>query len=221
MTLRALLALSALAALPACGDHEVATVGTQMIAAKALADEPAAIDALHALATCQARILSAGSIDVDGDGAGEFGTVQEMTGACGVRQSPDGSKRGAPLSPPSLPAAWATIDAAGVVTKGGYAFILYLPDDSAGGGWVHETGNGESASVTGSIGTDAAEARWCAYAWPVQRGSTGSRCFFVNETGTVLQSANDVARHSGASSPPPPGSASAAGGDGDTWTPVN
>jgi hypothetical protein len=85
--------------------------------------------------------------------------------------------------------------------------------------------------VTGSIGTDVAEARWCAYAWPVLRGNTGNRCFFVNESGNVTQSLNDVARHSGPADPPDPGNAlvpggsgaavGTVGGDGDVWKAVN
>jgi hypothetical protein len=73
--------------------------------------------------------------------------------------------------------------------------------------------------------------RWCAYAWPIARGNSGNRCFFVNEAGDVLQSPNDVYPHQGAVGLPDPGSAflpgtmnlaiGTVGSDGNEWKVTN
>jgi type II secretory pathway pseudopilin PulG len=203
-----------------------------LLAAKLSANETAAIATLRNLASAQAMAQGGGRIDVDGDGIGEFGTFLEMTGSVGVRQGPakDGTMRGRTINPPILTAALSMVDGQGIVTKSGYAFVIYLPDAS-GKGWVHETGPAGAAALSGAVGTDAAEERWCAYAWPVARGNSGNRCFFVNQEGDVYQSANDGARHSGVGGPVPADSAfpagslepvpGQAGADGDAWKIVN
>ena len=63
----------------------------------------------------------------------------------------------------------------------GYYFKVFLPGaDSA---------MATSASVPpgDKVNADAQESRFCVYAWPVTLGKTGSRSFFVNESGVVMQ----------------------------------
>ena len=182
-------------------------------------------------------------MDVDKDGIGEYGTFAEMTGTEGVRTSADGASRGAVLSPCVASPALANADANGIVTKSGYAFRIYLP--GTGGNAVHEgaasrwTGGGSCGSCcpkrsggtapaptprvlvpgspfTGPVDTDLAEKRWCAYAWPVARGNSGMRAFFVDETGSVYQCANDRIGYSGLARGPAFDAAFAPGG-GPGW----
>ena len=137
-------------------------------------------------------------IDVDGDGIGEYGTILELTGTAGVRTSPDGSDRGKPLSPAVLSPALANVNANGIVTKSGYCFRIYLP--AKGGAAARE--RGPAGPLTAPVDADAAEVRWCAYAWPVSIGNSGNRAFFVYESGDVYQCANDRAKYSGPSGGP-------------------
>ena len=37
---------------------------------------------------------------------------------------------------------------------------------------------------------DNCEILWCAYAWPLDAGNTGNRCFFVNQEGDLMQTSN-------------------------------
>jgi hypothetical protein len=217
-----MIVLIVLGCLVLCGIPGLAIVAAiaipNLLAAKLSANETAAIATCRNLCSCQAQIQASGKIDVDEDGIGEYGTFLEMTGTVGVRTK---AGRGAPVSPPVLSSSLANVDSRGIVVKSGYAYILYLPD-ATGKGWVHETGG---TSLSGPVGTDEAEVRWCVYAWPVVRGNTGNRCFFVNEAGDVFQSANEMARHSGTMAPPAPDSMSPGhgqvGGDGDVWKIVN
>ena len=198
---------------------------------RGVSGETAAIAILRNLASCQALTQSFGSIDVDGDRVGEHGTLLERSGATGLRTAADGSSLGKRMAPPVLTQSLARVSPEGFATRAGYHFLIYLPDRS-GKGWVHEVGPAERFRMTGAVGTDAAETRWCAYAWPVQRGQTGSRCFFVNQEGDVMQSSNEVARWSGSRIPAPDSAllgigmtarvaVGTRGRDGDVWKVAN
>ena len=162
-------------------------------------NETAAIATLRNLATCQAQIQTTGKVDCDRDGIGEFGTLQEMSGAVGVRKSVEGQDRGNPIQPAILAPAFQTVDGDGRVVRNGYVYQLFLPDNQTQAGWVHESAGGGFAGGSSVVGTDLAETTWCMYAWPVEQGKTGSRAFFINQSGDVLQTSNDRKRHEGTS----------------------
>jgi hypothetical protein len=102
--------------------------------------------------------------------------------------------------------AFGAVDANGVVSKGGYCFIIYLP--TAGGTAVTEAGGLPPAT---SADADVQERRWACYAWPIDYGSTGYRCFVVNQQGEVQQASNElgpgVGVYDGRADIPLPGSA--------------
>ena len=142
------------------------------------------------------RLLAATNpvwIDADGDGKGEYGTFLEMSGAVGVRKgfvpgSPSASNfsvKGEVLSPPVLSSVFANLTPVGYCTKSGYAYMVLLPDTAVPASYVHETGGAGVppgfAGGTGSVGVDASEVAWCAYAQPMAIGSTGTRRFFTNQ----------------------------------------
>ncbi|NUN53399.1 MAG: hypothetical protein HUU06_11520 [Planctomycetaceae bacterium] len=223
--------------------------GTPLASRKRQSNEAAAIAVLRNLASCQAQIQTSGKIDGDRDGIGEYATFLELTGSVGVRarfEPGDGggpawsdfSRKGSPVNPPVLSPALANADPLGVVTKAGYCFRLFLPDSAVPAGFTREKGPAASVSLeggTGKVGVEASETHWCAYAWPMERGSSGNRAFFVNQAGDVMQSANDLARWSGPEKAPPGESAFEAGvagitgrvavgtkgNDGEVWKVVN
>ena len=168
-----------------------------LLAAKLSSNETAALATLRNLASCQAQVQTSGKIDVDNDGIGEYGTFLEMTGSIGVRKSADWSVKGTVVSPAILSPALANVDANGFVTKSGYAFMIFLPNNSATAGFASEKSGG--TFTNGPLGTDYAETTWCAYGQPVARGNSGNRRFFVSQSGDVMQSANEVAKGQGTS----------------------
>ena len=208
-------------------------------------NEALAIRALRNIAVCQAHIQTSGKIDSDDDGIGEHGTLMEMAGGTGVRNgfiaggsvpsSADFSMQGRKVDPPILSPLFAAVDGEGVVRRNGYCFRVFLPDASMPAEFVHETGPGDAVGLdggVGAIGVDLSETTWCAYAWPVKRGETGNRVFFVYQEGDVLQSANEKGKWEGARGPT--GSSAyrgagitgapavgTAGRDGDVWKVVN
>jgi hypothetical protein len=213
---------------------------------KADSNETAAIATLRHLAAAQAQCQTMGKIDCDHDGIGEFGTFLEMAGVVGVRKgflpgaapdraSADFGKIGRAMSPPVLAPALGGVDASGIVTKAGYCFRIFLPDSRDPAGFVHETGPKVPglAGGSGRIGVDLAETHWCAYAWPIVNGQSGTRVFFVNQMGDVLQSSNERAGWSGTGKPVEPASAFLGAGatstiaigtqgrDGDLWRVTN
>jgi prepilin-type N-terminal cleavage/methylation domain-containing protein len=178
-----------------------------LLAAKLSSNETAAIATLRNLASCQAQIQTSGKIDCDSDGIGEYGGFLEMTGTVPVRKgftagtpsTSDFSAKGTPVNPPILSPALANVDANGFVTKSGYAFMIFLPDGATPAGFAHETGPAASVAVSAALGVDLAETTWCAYAQPVAHGNSGNRRFFVNQSGDVMQSANDTTKFQGVS----------------------
>jgi hypothetical protein len=178
-----------------------------------LSSETAAIASLRNLASAQAQFESAGVVDVDEDGIGEYGFFQEMacdpdkyasskdTGqyvhVAGPRLDGSGSQRGEvrprSVDKGSLSPSWALGRPDGIRTRAGYCFRILLP--GKGGVGVKERATGEP--FDGEVDTDLAEAAWCCYAWPEKRGESGKRVFFVNQTGDVLQAANEMAQYEG------------------------
>jgi hypothetical protein len=199
-------------------------------------NETSAIATLRNISSAQALSRDKALIDVDKDGTGEVGTFLELTGSAGVRKSPDWSTKDSALSPPLLSLAMSNVDSDGIVTKSGYCYRIYLPDTAPRAGFVHETGPAASAGFSGGTGkvhTDLAETTWCAYAWPVDQGFSGNRVFFVDQSGDVMESSNEVAEWSGKERAPPGNSAflgkgitgslaiGTCGQDGDVWKVVN
>lgn len=226
-----------------------------LLAAKLSANETSAIATLRSLGTAQVMVQGAVRIDMDNDAIGEFGTFMELSGRVGVRRgflagtppSGDFAATGNPIRPPVISASLGNVEPAGYVTKGGYAFMVFLPDSSTPEArWVHEenTGtadapvpalspSGQTGGSTGRVGVDLSESLWCAYAIPMNRGQSGNRAFFTSQTGMLLQSANDVAKHQGNAAAMDGRSAflgdgitsavavGTAGNDGDVWKVTN
>jgi len=209
-----------------------------LLAAKLVSNETAAMATLKALTTAQQMVQSSTGIDTDGDGTGEFGTFLELSAAAGVRRAytpgPPGSSTFAPplgpkLYPAPLSASLSMVDGTGYVTKAGYAFMVFLPDATPVALWVHEVNSGtptapvpalsvagSSLGGTTSIGVNLSEFTWCAYAQPVTRNVSGNRCFFVNVAADIINCPNLFANHAGTATAIDPRSALRLGGAGIT-----
>lgn len=193
-----------------------------LLAAKLAANETSAIATLRNLTSAQAMVQGAGRIDVDNDAIGEYGTFLELTGRTKVRRGrinsvPPGSDfsvTGPEIRPAVLSTSLGNVDGNGFAGKGGYFFMILLPDSSPVAGWVHErnngtaqaplpdlTSSGQNGGGSGKIGTDLAESIWMCYAVPATVGTSGNRCFFTCQNGDLLQSHNEVAKHTGAAVP--------------------
>jgi type IV pilus assembly protein PilA len=216
-----------------------------LLASKQNANETGAIATMRHIFTAQAQVAVTGKIDADRDGKGEHGTFLEMTGTVGVRRglvpgvpaTSDFSSKGELFNPPVLSSVYARVDANGFATKAGYAYMIFLPDGSTPAGFVHETnvaGLGAGlAGGSGAVGVDNAEVAWCAYGQPIHYAGSGTRRFFVNQRGDILQSPNDRTRRSGVNAPIQPDSAflgsaitspialGTTGRDGEEWRVAN
>ena len=184
------------------------------------ANETAVIGSLRAIATGQFKFKTLALVDVNGNGAYEFGTMAEMTGEETLRGSANEK-----LTPSILPMSLTDPDEEGRYVRHGYYFALYLPDDA---------GLGLSGQVSG-IDADLAAEYWSLVAWPVQ-GNRGEATFFINQQGEIVK--NDDSVYHGTDSVPPAGAAllgtsqpeeiqstnlaiNETGADGQIWTVVN
>jgi hypothetical protein len=194
--------------------------------------EIAVVGTLRSLMNAQGTFVTRCVVDQDGDGQGEYGFFTELSGSAIPRTRSVRLAVGDVFS-----GAFAAIDANGVVGKTGYCFIMYLP--TAGGPAITEVGGLPGANPADA---DVQETRWACYAWPIDYGYTGYRCFIVNQQGEICQASNEmsanVGYYEGPLGIPAPGSAllpnggresnldsrfplpTETGSDGQTWAQV-
>lgn len=176
------------------------------VSARVSSNENAAIATLRTIASAQAQVMSQAAIDCDADGSGEAGYFGELSGLTAIRvYSAAGPVPGPPtamLDPDLLPTKFGgmTSDGThGIVQRQGYYYKMWLPDgsDFAPIGAVGEdpAGGATAGSMPGSAN---AEIMWCCYAWPVQRGKTGNRAFFIDAGGEVVSTQNTTTQLGGA-----------------------
>lgn len=210
----------------------------RFLAARRSANETSAITVMRSIVGAQVSLQSAGSIDTDSDGQGEFGYLGELSGTRPARMSVAGSPAAGiagthEINPSPLLPSMGQV-AQSVVTHSGYVFQIWLPGSAnAPMTGIAEDGNG--GKLAGPFpDPNACETRFCAYAWPVRAGATGSRAFFVNQEGVILETPNRGATpYSGLGNGPDFDAAFAAAGDmsagfarglpaadGNTWRPV-
>ena len=163
------------------------------------ANETAAVGTLRTLIASQVQFKGAAIVDQDNDGTGEYGFFQELTGTAPPR-----------IVAPQVPAivrpgeyitqGLGNVDAAGIASKSGYHFYMYLPTGAAGN--IGET-NPLAAGVAANA--VAQESHFICYAWPATFGSSGKRCFVVNQQAEVYTARNmagGVALYNGAGAVP-------------------
>jgi prepilin-type N-terminal cleavage/methylation domain-containing protein len=179
----------------------------KMMSARISANENAAIATLRSIASAQAQLQSSSAIDTDADGGGEYGYFGELAGSAQLRSFAPATPTaptvlGGLLVPSILPTPFSNIrvvSSEGIVTRSGYNFKIYLP-----GATVSATGVIPGIAETGAAGvggavagagvpdSDNCEILWAAYAWPEVRSSTGTRTFFINQEGDLLQYLNNA-----------------------------
>jgi hypothetical protein len=135
---------------------------------------------LRTLHTAQQVFTAACAVDLDGDGVGEIGTLGELTGFDALR----GRAANGRFDPPILPPSIRPTGSHGTAARAGYLFRLYLPGRD--GAWLRVD---EDA---GRLDVDAAETRWCAFAWPAHHDAETTRTFRIDETGRVTATAARV-----------------------------
>ncbi|TAJ24342.1 MAG: hypothetical protein EPO68_01555 [Planctomycetota bacterium] len=79
---------------------------------------------------------------------------------------------------------------------------MYLPDATAGttGAIPEDVAGGATAGTEPN--PNNCEILWCCYAWPIDAGKSGNRCFFINQDGDVLQFGNKAGVYNGAVAAP-------------------
>jgi prepilin-type N-terminal cleavage/methylation domain-containing protein len=207
----------------------------RVLGARLSANETSAIATMRAIVTAQMQVVSAGSIDTDSDGRAEFGYFGELAGTIPTRiAGPGGPAAGLigvhELAPSPLLGSMGSVTNS-VTTHSGYIFQIWLPD-AAGAGIAEDLAGGKIAGPFPD--PDLNEDVFCAYAWPMRAGATGNKCFFINQDGLIVQTANRGAgAYSGVGAGPAFDAAFLVGGsmhaqhalnvvgvDGRTWAPV-
>jgi prepilin-type N-terminal cleavage/methylation domain-containing protein len=208
--------------------------------ARTSANEVSAVATLRAVLASQNQVVSSPAIDTDADGIAEFGYFAELAGSVPARISVGGAPAaGVPgtdeLVPSPLLSTLGGVNQS-VLTRAGYIFQIWLPGPSAGGlapGIPEDPTGGKTAAAFPD--PDTSENAWCAYAWPLTVRYSGTPCYFVNQEGVLMQSANrGAAPYSGIGAGPgfdaafsqagnmtsPIAINGVLGADGNLWVPV-
>jgi type IV pilus assembly protein PilA len=159
-----------------------------LLSARLNANESAAIATLKNISSGQAQCQASGVIDVNANGAGEYGFFGELSGRTAIRGGT------ATITPPVLSTAFGNV-AASRVSRSGYLFQMYLPLVTGAG--ISEDATGGDPDNGQAVGPSQAETMWCCYAWPITRGNSGNRTFFINQAGDVLSTAGAVVAYNG------------------------
>jgi prepilin-type N-terminal cleavage/methylation domain-containing protein len=152
-----------------------------LLGSRMVANETSTICSLRTLALAQAEFRARRIIDQDANGIGEYGFLQELAGTV--------IPRGWTLllDPPSISSALGNVDANGLVTKSGYAYVFFLP--GGGGVEIREPAAGVGPAANPADAREQ-ETRWCCYAIPMTIRNTGNRAFVVNHEAAVFGTAN-------------------------------
>ena len=151
----------------------------KLMSARLSANENAAISTMRMIVSAQSQIRSSVACDGDRDGKGEYGMLGELTGSRSIR---DTDFHIPPILSPTMGELIVDGCDGTLVQRSGYYIQIFVPGSNGGMVSDHPVAGDTSA---GRIDSDAAESRWCAYAWPVDAGSTGNRSFFVDHRGSV------------------------------------
>jgi prepilin-type N-terminal cleavage/methylation domain-containing protein len=172
----------------------------KLFSARISANENGAIATLRSIASAQAQCQSSNAIDTDADGGGEYAFFGELSGQLPMRifdETIPGPAVGvAPddlLDPPILPTAFGQVVdtglGTGVVSRAGYFFQMWLPEQVDANGAVLAVGEDVAGgAIAGTLpSSNDAEILWGCYAWPVDAEKTGNRAFFINQEGDLMQ----------------------------------
>ncbi len=194
-----------------CFKPQTVPATSLLSAARISSNETSAIGSLRSVSTSQNQFQNGNVKDRDLDGVGEYGFFTELSGTLPV---PVGTEQGSEARPPFVNSVFGTTSQqnGGIATKSGYHFLMYLPSGSSQNPQpIRENGQRvppasfmpPTEAETDEI--NAQETRWVCYAWPVEPGTTGNRCFMINQSGEVMLSKN--ATYNGMNSIPAPNAA--------------
>ena len=175
------------------GDGQALDLGEmagRLEGARQSANESAAIATLRTIASAQTQAQASAIIDADGDGGGEYAYLAELAGTVPLRGL-DGP--GPDVAYPALlPSSFGDVSPEGSKERSGYIYRVYLPGATEGGRTpgLPEAAGGGCAAGGPLPAPDNAEILWCAYAWPIDAGTTGTRAFFINHEGDLRETAN-------------------------------
>ncbi len=166
--------------------------------------EATIVAALGRVAASQAAVQAAGSIDLDSDGIGEYGSLSDLLGW----RSPSGGaeSRAAAVRAALKPNGWMW-DRLRNLRFGSFNVVVYLPsvEGRAMAADAHPHGFPDPLE---RIDVDVAETTWCAYAWPSEDAKFAAHAYVVSSSGVVLRTEDYYSRDDA----PRPGAAFVSGG---------
>jgi hypothetical protein len=136
-------------------------------------NEAAAVSTLRAIFTAEQTFRANALRDEDNDGEGEFGFLAELLG-----QPRPGEKR----ARAATPLVSGTFQREGKdFVRGGYRFRVYLPAEDGS-----PIGEHEKPARLQRVDGDLAETVVVVVAWPVSKGMSGHRAFYLDGEGRLL-----------------------------------
>jgi hypothetical protein len=141
------------------------------------ARETAAVATLRNIASAERQFRELRTVDRDGDGRAEYGTLAELAGSRDLRGDPALGR----LDPALISGAFRHPDPDGTVTRSGYRFRILLP----GGDGQPLCPDADPAAFD-RVRPDAAARGFLVHAWPVTHEPGCARTFLAGPDGRVF-----------------------------------
>ena len=158
-----------------------------LTAARVNTNEAAALGTMESIRTAEETYRARGFSDSDRDGKGSYGFLAELSG----ERARQGRR---PLATPLLRKGYVK-NAGHAHERNGYYFRVYLPAEDGS-----PVGGNEDPERLETVDGDLAETVMVFVAWPVARGRTGRRSFFMDTKGNLYASSD--ATYEGEHGPP-------------------
>ncbi len=165
----------------------------RLLRSRISANETSAVASLKTIASAQQNFRSADTVDLDKNGSGEFGYLEELAGTKACRSDNAGTCDG-PLckDAPFIVKTLGSTNANGESAKAGYRFLIHLPTGPAGGHHLYPQ------PVNIALSADS----FHAYAFPATAGRSGRRVFGLAAGTGIFQFGNAGGAYGGTGNGP-------------------
>jgi type IV pilus assembly protein PilA len=150
-------------------------------------NESSAIASLKAISTGQEQFKNAVPVDMNTNGVGEYGFLEELGGVQACRAAANPQTFTANPFIPNVLGTCVAVQGRQVANKSGYQINMWLPTAAATGTDVY-VANGAGIDIPLN------ESSFVCYAYPQSRGRSGVRAFVIETSGQVMCIANNVAQ---------------------------
>jgi type II secretory pathway pseudopilin PulG len=165
-----------------------------LLRSRSHSNETSAIGSLKVITSGLEQFRNSCSVDLNTNGLGEFGYLEELSGLGNYRiNNTGGTGNMNAHASPWISTVFGNTDANGCASKSGYLFVIYLPTGPNGATCIYPT----------AVNLGLAEKSFILYGFPNVIGKSGVRVFAVNQVLMIYGWGNSQSTYAGSGNAPP------------------